>query len=502
MILYILKSMACALFFIVMFHYLIEQDKILRFKRFYLLITLLSSFVIPLVSIPQISELFSPVAELTDIYIGAPEAERSPLLLSASDDVISPVIAQQPLQSTFTWMHGLIGVYILLTLLFLIRFLSNLVALMRMTKQAPIRRQGNIRIILEDRLDASFSFFNYIFINKNDYQNKNVKNKILIHEMTHVKQMHSADVLFVELLIIFFWFSPALYLYRRAMKLNHEFLADEEVIHSTEDIPFYQMLLIERAAHPCVCSLASSLTYLITKKRLIMMTKTTSKRSFLFKMSVLIPAFLLAGGIFSARTMAGDNVDMSVNKTVAESLFVTAEEQMIIPESGVSPETMDEYSAIVSKYLNSIVDGKVSWKSKIAREDELNLYPIYIQMTKEQRKKQLVGFSAVLDPLKLRHPNGDEWRGCTSSKNDQIWLDGKLIDSQIASTHHRKEIIFFIRRNDLKKSYMWTQKGYDAYVKKYGKQISLSDLLDIPAQYSVTTRYDHHKKSVSNGRFD
>lgn len=176
-------------------------------------------------------------------------------------------------------------------------------------------------------------------------------------------------------------------------------------------------------------------------------------------MSVLIPAFLLAEGIFSARTLAGDHIDVSVPQIMAAPLPLTAADEIIIPESGVSPEKMDEYSAIVSSYLDSIVDGKVSWKSKIAREDELNLYPIYIQMTKEQRKKQLVAFSSVLSPLKLRHPNGDEWRACTNSQK-QIWLDGKLIDSQIASTHHRKEIIFFINRND------------------------------------------QHKKSVSNGRFD
>lgn len=120
------------------------------------------------------------------------------------------------------------------------------------------------------------------------------------------------------------------------------------------------------------------------------MTKTTSKRRFFFKMSVLIPAFLLAEGIFSARTLAGDHIDVSVPQIMAAPLPLTAADEIIIPESGVSPEKMDEYSAIVSSYLDSIVDGKVSWKSKIAREDELNLYPIYIQMTKEQRKKQPV----------------------------------------------------------------------------------------------------------------
>lgn len=348
-----------------------------------------------------------------------------------------------------------------------------------MTKNHPIiSKHGNVKIIVEDGLKASFSFLNYIFISKNDYLDKNVRNEILIHELIHVKQKHSADVLFVELLIVFFWFNPALYLYRRAIRLNHEFLADEGVINSTGDIPAYQMLLIDRATYSRVCSLASSLTYLITKKRLIMMVKTTSKRTFLFKLIVLIPAFLIAGGVFSAKMIAGINADSPMGIIMDQSSS-TEDNGIIVPESGVSQEKMDEYSRIVSKYVGEITDEKISWKSfDISKEDELILYPAYIQMTKEQRKKQLIRFMSPFTPLKLRSPNNDEWRGCLN--RNEIWLDGKLIDSKTAGTYNRKSVNFFLSSKKRSKAYMWTQKGYEDYMNRYGKQIALDELLKLP----------------------
>lgn len=477
MILYLVKSISCALFFLIVYHYLIEKDKMLKFKRFFLLGILAFSLVIPLVGIPQIQESFSPVEEMVGTYI----------VVIPDNSLESADIQQQPTEISFSWIYILGGVYLLGVFTLLVRFIANLSNLIKMTKSHPIiSKHGNVKIIVEDGLKASFSFLNYIFISKNDYLDKNVRNEILIHELIHVKQKHSADVLFVELLIVFFWFNPALYLYRRAIRLNHEFLADEGVINSTGDIPAYQMLLIDRATYSRVCSLASSLTYLITKKRLIMMVKTTSKRTFLFKLIVLIPAFLIAGGVFSAKMIAGINADSPMGIIMDQSSS-TEDNGIIVPESGVSQEKMDEYSRIVSKYVGEITDEKISWKSSdISKEDELILYPAYIQMTKEQRRKQLISFGSPFTGLKLRRPNSDELRGCL--KKDEIWFDGKLVDNNTANSYNRKDIVFFLTSNEINKAYLWTKKGYEEYMSQYEKQVPLDELLKLPTIKWFRTR--------------
>lgn len=504
MILYILKSVSCALFFLILYRYLMEKDKMLKFKRFFLLVALVFSLGIPFIGMPQLVNIFPTVDEFAATYVDIADVQLSPLVLSASDNEATFADSQrQSTERPIAWIYIIGGIYLLVTAILLTRFIRNLVKLIKMARLPLGIKHGKAKLIVTNKINASFSFFNTIFLCEDDYKNDNVRNEILIHELTHVRQMHSADVLFVELLIVFFWFNPALYLYRRAMKLNHEFLADEEVINSTGNIPVYQMILIDRAAHPCNFSFVSNLTYLITKKRLIMMTKTTSKRSFLFKLIVLIPAFLLAGGVFSAKTMAENNVNAAIETLLAEQVVSSSEDEMIVPESGVSQEKLDEYSAIVSKYFGEAVDGKILWKSRdITEEDRANLYVIYLQMTKEQRGKQILKWMGPLNPNKLRSPNNDEWRSCTNSKNSEIWLDGKLIDSKTASAQNRKDIVFFLKdwKTEAEKSYMWTKRGHEEYMQQYGKQISRSDLLSIPYVCGFSISYNKDRDIVKNGK--
>ena len=210
------------------------------------------------------------------------------------------------------------------------------------------------------------------------------------------------------------------------------------------------------------------------------MVKTTSKRTFLFKLIVLIPAFLIAGSIFSAKMIAGTNVDIPMDIIIDQSVS-TEDNVIIVPGSGVSQEKMEEYSRIVTKYVGEVTDEKISWKSfDISKEDELILYPTYIQMTNEQRNKQLIGFESPFTVLKLRCPNNDELRGCL--KKDNIWVDGILVDNNTANSYNRKNIVFFLTSNNTNKSYLWTKKGYEAYMNQYEKQVPLDELLKLPTK--------------------
>lgn len=133
-----------------------------------------------------------------------------------------------------------------------------------------------------------------------DYNNQKIEAELFSHELTHVSQKHTFDVLFIEFLKTIFWFNPIFIFYKKAMQLNHEFLADEKVVNYYNNIPFYQNLLLSKANENQPFYLASNLNYLLTKKRLIMMTKTTSKKRALLKKATLIP--LLMSLVFSICT--------------------------------------------------------------------------------------------------------------------------------------------------------------------------------------------------------
>ncbi|WP_141384658.1 M56 family metallopeptidase, partial [Flavobacterium flevense] len=120
------------------------------------------------------------------------------------------------------------------------------------------------------------------------------------HELIHVNQKHTLDILFIEILKVIFWFNPIFIFYKKAIQLNHEFLADEKVVKSHNNVPFYQNLLLSKANVNPTYYLASNLNYSVTKKRLIMMTKNTSTTRALLKKGILIP--LLTALVFSLCT--------------------------------------------------------------------------------------------------------------------------------------------------------------------------------------------------------
>ncbi len=124
MILYLVKSIFCALFFLIVYHYLIEKDKMLKFKRFFLLGILAFSLVIPLVGIPQIQESFSPVEEMVGTYI----------VVIPDNSLESADIQQQPTEISLSWIYILGGVYLLGVFTLLVRFIANLSNLIKMTK--------------------------------------------------------------------------------------------------------------------------------------------------------------------------------------------------------------------------------------------------------------------------------------------------------------------------------------------------------------------------------
>ncbi len=498
---FIVKSICCMLFFWIIYHFLLEKESMLKFKRYFLLAVLVFSILIPFISTPNTLKFTSSIDEIAERYISKPSMRQSSpdAPISEAEDFSDEInlkenrlqsINDTPSEPGNMWGRIIIGIYMLVTSLLLIRFIYNLSCLLKLTQKGIAIKYGQSNLIIIEELKSSFSFFNYIFISKSDYQDNSLKNKILIHELIHVKQKHSADVLFIELLITFFWFNPVLYLYRRTIKLNHEFLADKGVIDNTKDISAYQMILINKASNRCNFSFTSSLTYSITKKRLIMMTKTTSRSCYLFKIAALIPTFLIAGNVFSTEIVTEDAIE-PISAFVTNEQLPSNMDTIIIPESGVSQAEMEQYSNIVSKYFDKITeDGKFIWKSKeISKDDLKTLFPLYIRMTKEQRKLHYIHIISPLNPWKLRSPNVDEWRGCTNDKNKRIFLDGKEIDGEKIKDYSRRSIVYFcvakeslINDESERTSYLWTKEGYDEYIRKYGKQISLSQLFSVHPQ--------------------
>jgi TonB family protein len=121
-----------------------------------------------------------------------------------------------------------------------------------------------------------------------------------------------------------------MYFYRKAIQLNHEFLADEVVVKSIASPHEYQLLLLDKAKQPSVLVLSSSFNYLQTKKRIIMMTKKTSFRTAILKQIAVIPLIVLTGFLFSTRVIAQDS------KTTQKAKDTSVELQKQSPDNDPS----------------------------------------------------------------------------------------------------------------------------------------------------------------------
>ncbi|MDZ4331538.1 MAG: M56 family metallopeptidase, partial [Flavobacterium sp.] len=284
---FLIKSTITLFVLLAVYYLFLEKEKIHVFNRFYLLFSLVFSMVIPFITIEVIQEIAQPTVNPGNIQI-----------LQGSAVIID---------ETNYLAIGLWSLYGLVTLILAIRFISNINKISsKMKSNTPIAYK-NAKLILVPEKTLPHTFLNAIFINETEYNNRQIEAELYTHELTHVTQKHTLDILFIELLKTIFWFNPVFIFYKKAIQLNHEFLADEKVVTSYNNVPFYQSLLLSKANENPTFYLASNLNYLITKKRLLMMTKTTSKTEALLKKAMLIPVvtallFLLCTKVVAQET--------------------------------------------------------------------------------------------------------------------------------------------------------------------------------------------------------
>ena len=266
---FLIKSTVPLLVLLALYHLILEKEKMHQFNRFYLLFGLAFSLVVPFITIEIIEEITRPIIQNSPIQIN----QGSIVLVEETNYL--PIIL---------W-----SIYGLVTTLFSIRFLSNLLKIISKINSNKSVDYKNAKLILLEEKVLPHTFLNFIFINETDYNNRKIETELFSHELTHVVQKHTFDVLFIELLKTIFWFNPIFIFYKKAIQLNHEFLADEKVITTYNNVSFYQNLLLSKANSTPTYYLTSNLNYSLTKKRLIMMTKTTSQTKAILKKIAIIP---------------------------------------------------------------------------------------------------------------------------------------------------------------------------------------------------------------------
>jgi len=300
MIAFILKATIALVIFYAFYHAFLVKESMFRFNRFYLIFVLCFSLIVPFLQMPigfQVKESLFSENSFQSITVNEKRSQKEinspPAVWEQGERRVS--LVTQPI-APFNWSTLLTGIYFFGLAFFLIRFIIQLVQLIRMTRNNLTIKDNTCTYVLLMQKTLPFTFLNFLFVEKESFLKKAIENEILFHELAHIRQKHSWDIFLVEFLRIVFWFNPLYLLYKKAIQLNHEFLADAAVNAEFKEKAAYQWLLFSKfSGNEVGLSLSSPFSFSSTKSRLIMMGKSSSslKTNLLKSFSILIAGFLM-----------------------------------------------------------------------------------------------------------------------------------------------------------------------------------------------------------------
>lgn len=262
-LLYLLKVNLALLLCYAIYRLLFEKDTFFQLRRFLLLAFFGIALLYPLVDVQGFLEEKGTVQQVAVLYAAwLPEVTvRAASGGWSLTQVLNTVC-----------LSLCIGGWTVLSL----RFAARLAGIVRLIRQSPKMRVRGVEIRCLARPDSPFSFFGAIFIHPASHAESEL-DEILLHEETHARQIHSADVLIAELLTIFCWMNPVAWLFRREVRDNLEYLADSQVLSHGIDSRRYQYHLLGLAYPQAAANLYNNFNVLSLKNRIVMMNKQQTK---------------------------------------------------------------------------------------------------------------------------------------------------------------------------------------------------------------------------------
>ncbi len=297
---YLVKSVICISLLFVVYWFLFRKDTFFRMNRIYLVSMVIFSILLPLFS-----------------FSWLPAGPASNVVIMLEPVLVMPARMNHSGSGQYGWMEVTLIVYFTGMFIFLFRFLFQLVQLMILSRRFGIKKHNGLNIVSVDRGYSPFSFLNMIFIHDKELQNENLE-AILKHESVHIRQMHTLDLVLMELLIILQWFNPFAWLTGREMKSVHEYLADEGVLQTGINRSLYQQMILNETMGIQVNNLTNNFNVSLLKKRIRMMTKSKTKTWAISKLIFVLPVLLILWFVFSARSFSHSvPVCLTVSKTVS-----------------------------------------------------------------------------------------------------------------------------------------------------------------------------------------
>jgi hypothetical protein len=350
MLAYILQVVLFQLLFLLVYELLLKKETFFTYNRWYLLFCAVISFLLPLMKI-QAFYKFVPaesIAVLTNIWL--PEV----FIGNTAENIqYLPAVEISSATITINWWFVAYGIGLVGSLFLLFRKYLNLNKLFSFK---TISSEKNFRIIEVSGSTIACTFYKTVFLGEKLSEEE--KQQILSHELVHVKQKHSLDLVFFEVLKIIFWFNPLVYIYQSRISTLHEFIADAAVVKTTEKRSYYEQLLNSAFNTRNISFINQFFNHSLIKKRIVMLQKSKSKTIAKIKYLVILPLMLVMLTVVSCSQENSDNIESrdSLSEQLDKLLLKIEESEQI------SREDQDKLVAVTVAALEKSKNSKVTTK--------------------------------------------------------------------------------------------------------------------------------------------
>ncbi len=399
---------------------LLENTNLHIYKRWYLLAAVFLSVVIPFVTLPDTSINYSLPINYSIVY------------QPVEDAFVAPSTAILPVKSKKISYAGIaLFVYILITAALLFRSSIRIRSLFSLASKNKHSQRGAVTIVALPYAAPPHSFFNMLFIGNTKDVDSTIHSATGIHELTHIRLRHSWDIVFIELIKCIGWFNPFVYLFKKAIQLNHEFQADQAVIKKGIPVQDYQELLFN--AYSTSSYPAHAFNFFQAKKRILMLHKKTST---MLQKTKLASALLLGMAILFA-AMLPNTVKSSSTNNDTQLISTTSPIADTVPSPTESiSENLRAYNQLEDAYLANRERNMILKPTEDKKKQLLNAF---LKLTPKERMHQRIIFMkrSLLTKMTVSEKQFNSWK---NGKVYGVWINDKKSSNEALSQYKASDI--------------------------------------------------------------
>ena len=412
---YIAKSAGLVILFYCAYYFLLRKETFFNSNRWFLLTGLITSAILPLV-----------------VYTKVIWVNPTPLSNVNYASLYSAPIEKNAFE--INWNLVIIAIYSIGVLALLIKFAFDFYSLNAIIKGKQIKQQADFKFVDINENIAPFSYFEYIVYNSSMYTPSELES-ILEHEKVHSDQNHTMDVLIARAFSILFWFNPVIWLYKKAITQNLEFIADAAASQKISDKKAYQYTLLKITTHESCLSITNHFYQSLIKKRIVMLNKNQSKKRSSWKLYVVVPALAAFVLLFQVEVIAKEKREVATKEL--------SKKYGSIDVYKISKTTTDQQLKEMAKKmkLNHDVDAKISAVERNSK-NELTAIRFDLKRGSEQSQSYRVkGSEAIKDCEIVIETEKD------GSKKIGLKTDNQIGEVQIIDKERKVEVKKVVNSN-------------------------------------------------------